>query len=43
MPLQLLAADRREYLTTQPWREQIKVFRELYRERRDATLSALET
>ena len=28
----------REYLNTQPWREQIKVFRELYRERRDATL-----
>ena len=24
------------YLATQPWREQIKVFRELYRERRDA-------
>ena len=33
----------REYLTTQPWLEQIKTFRELYRERRDATLSALET
>ena len=31
----------REYLATQPWREQIKAFRELYRERRDATLSAL--
>jgi 2-aminoadipate transaminase len=31
----------REYLATQPWREQIKTFRELYRERRDATLSAL--
>ncbi len=31
----------REYLTTQPWEEQIKTFRELYRERRDATLSAL--
>src|ERR1700733_12932291 len=31
----------REYLNTQPWREQIKTFRELYRERRDATLSAL--
>ena len=30
-----------EYLDTQPWREQIKVFRELYRERRDAMLSAL--
>ncbi|WP_405087742.1 PLP-dependent aminotransferase family protein [Microbispora sp. NBC_01389] len=31
-----------QYLTTQPWREQIKTFRELYRERRDAMLSALE-
>lgn len=31
----------REYLTTQPWREQVKVFRELYRERRDTMLEAL--
>jgi 2-aminoadipate transaminase len=31
----------REYLTSQPWREQVKVFRELYRERRDAMLEAL--
>ncbi|QFG27184.1 PLP-dependent aminotransferase family protein [Actinomadura sp. WMMB 499] len=31
----------REYLATQPWREQIKDFRELYRERRDAMLDAL--
>jgi 2-aminoadipate transaminase len=31
----------REYLSTQAWREQIKTFRELYRERRDATLEAL--
>jgi len=31
----------REYLNTQPWHEQVKDFRELYRERRDATLSAL--
>ena len=31
----------REYLNTQPWHEQIKDFRELYRERRDATLGAL--
>jgi 2-aminoadipate transaminase len=31
----------REYLATQPWREQIKSFRELYRERRDAMLDAL--
>jgi len=29
------------YLRTQPWYEQVKVFRELYRERRDATLEAL--
>jgi 2-aminoadipate transaminase len=29
------------YLDTQPWREQIKVFSELYRERRDATLESL--
>jgi 2-aminoadipate transaminase len=33
----------REYLNTQPWLEQIKTFRELYRERRDATLGALDT
>jgi 2-aminoadipate transaminase len=32
----------REYLATQPWREQIKAFRELYRQRRDAMLEALE-
>jgi DNA-binding transcriptional MocR family regulator len=31
----------REYLSTQSWREQIKSFRELYRERRDAMLKAL--
>jgi DNA-binding transcriptional MocR family regulator len=31
----------REYLTSQPWQEQVKVFRELYRERRDAMLEAL--
>jgi 2-aminoadipate transaminase len=30
-----------EYLETQPWLEQVKVFRELYRERRDAMLDAL--
>lgn len=29
------------YLRTQPWQDQVKVFRELYRERRDATLAAL--
>ena len=31
-----------EYLSTQPWGEQIKTFRELYRERRDAMLDALD-
>jgi 2-aminoadipate transaminase len=31
------------YLATQPWREQVKVFRELYRERRDAMIDALST
>lgn len=30
-----------DYLATQPWREQVKVFRELYRERRDAMLETL--
>jgi len=35
---QLAVAD---YLQTQPWLEQVKVFRELYRERRDATLDSL--
>jgi DNA-binding transcriptional MocR family regulator len=34
-----LAVSR--YLETQPWREQIKTFREIYRERRDAMLGAL--
>ncbi|MGI8333377.1 PLP-dependent aminotransferase family protein [Actinomadura scrupuli] len=32
----------REYLASQPWRQQIKEFRELYRERRDAMLESLE-
>jgi DNA-binding transcriptional MocR family regulator len=30
-----------QYLATMPWREQIKVYREIYRERRDALISAL--
>jgi DNA-binding transcriptional MocR family regulator len=30
-----------DYLATQPWRQQIKVFQEVYRERRDALLDAL--
>jgi 2-aminoadipate transaminase len=29
------------YLATQPWTDQLKVFREMYRERRDAMLAAL--
>jgi DNA-binding transcriptional MocR family regulator len=32
----------REYLASQPWQEQIKLFSELYAERRDAMLDALE-
>lgn len=31
-----------EYLETQPWMQQVKAFRELYRERRDAMLDALD-
>lgn len=31
-----------EYLATQPWREQVKVFQELYRERRDALLDSMD-
>jgi 2-aminoadipate transaminase len=34
-----LAVSR--YLATQPWQEQVKAYRELYRERRDAMLAAL--
>ncbi|MEU4715931.1 PLP-dependent aminotransferase family protein [Micromonospora purpureochromogenes] len=30
------------YLSTMPWRQQLKVYREVYRERRDAMLAALE-
>ncbi|MFI7708119.1 PLP-dependent aminotransferase family protein [Nonomuraea sp. NPDC049480] len=32
-----------QYLATQPWQEQIKTFKELYRERRDALLDALDS
>jgi DNA-binding transcriptional MocR family regulator len=32
----------REYLRTQPWRAQVKVFRKLYRQRRNAMLDALD-
>ncbi|WP_416385422.1 PLP-dependent aminotransferase family protein [Streptomyces sp. NRRL B-1677] len=38
-PFTQLAVDR--YLRTQPWQDQIKAFREMYRERRDAMLDAL--
>ena len=31
-----------EYLATQPWFDEVKVFREVYRERRDALLDSLE-
>jgi DNA-binding transcriptional MocR family regulator len=31
-----------EYLASQPWREQIKSFQEVYRERRDAMLESLQ-
>jgi 2-aminoadipate transaminase len=33
----------REYLCTQPWRDQVKIFRELYLQRRDAMLGALRS
>ena len=32
-----------QYLATQPWQQQIKVYQEVYRERRDTMLEALET
>ncbi|MEV6674577.1 PLP-dependent aminotransferase family protein [Streptomyces sp. NPDC051162] len=38
-PLAQMTVDR--YLRTQPWTDQLKVFREMYRERRDALLAAL--
>ncbi|MDA3022432.1 MAG: PLP-dependent aminotransferase family protein [Actinomycetota bacterium] len=31
-----------EYLSTQPWRQQVKAFSELYRDRRDALLESLQ-
>jgi DNA-binding transcriptional MocR family regulator len=31
-----------EYLATQPWMDQVKVFREVYRERRDALLESMD-
>ncbi|MEU1307802.1 PLP-dependent aminotransferase family protein [Streptomyces cinnamoneus] len=38
-PLTQMVVDR--YLRTQPWTDQLKAFREMYRERRDAMLDAL--
>jgi len=35
---QMVVAD---YLRTQPWQQQVKVYREVYRERRDAILDAM--
>lgn len=32
-----------EFLATQPWRDQVDTFRDIYRERRDALLSSLDT
>jgi len=40
-PSALAQAAVTTYFTTMPWREQIKTFRELYQERRDALLHAL--
>ena len=31
-----------EFLATQPWRDQVEVFRDLYRDRRDALLESLD-
>lgn len=42
-PPTLTQAIVTEYFEHRPWRDQIKVFREIYRERRDATLDALST
>lgn len=41
-PPMLTQATVARYLATYPWRDQVKAFRETYRERRDATLAALE-
>lgn len=32
-----------EFLATQPWRDQVDIFRDIYRERRDALLESLDT
>jgi 2-aminoadipate transaminase len=42
-PAMLTQMIASEYLATFPWRDQLKVFREIYRERRDAMLDALTT
>ena len=41
LPVRLLPATVSTYLATEPWFDQVKQFRELYRERRDACSSAL--
>lgn len=41
MPERVRAGRITQYLSTMPWREQIKTYREIYRERRDALLLAL--
>lgn len=42
-PAMLTQMIATEYLGKYPWREQLKVFREIYRERRDTMLDALTT
>lgn len=42
-PAMLTQMIASEYLGAHPWRDQLKVFREIYRERRDAMLDALST
>ena len=42
-PAMLTQMIASEYLGKYPWREQLKVFREIYRERRDVMLDALST
>ncbi|SHN46840.1 PLP-dependent aminotransferase family protein [Cryptosporangium aurantiacum] len=42
-PAMLTQMIASEYLGKYPWREQLKVFREIYRERRDTMLDALST
>jgi 2-aminoadipate transaminase len=41
-PSMLAQSVTTRYFTTMPWQQQLKVFRELYRDRRDAMLTALD-